>query len=249
MAHVAQLWRHPIKSHGREALDAVTLTAGQTMPWDRHWAVTHAATHFVPGSWAACQNFMISSRTPGLAGIWAELDEGAATLTLRHQDLGELTFAPNNPLGVVAFLDWTLPLCPDNRARPVGLVTVPGRGMTDTEYPSVSVMNAASHNAVAIAAGHTLDAERWRGNIWLTGFDAWEELTWIGRTIAIGPVVLAIREPIVRCQSTAANPYSGQRDVDTLGLLTDGWTHKNFGVYAEVVVGGMVRLGDSAKVN
>ena len=103
MAEVAQLWRHPIKSHGREALDAVTLTAGQTMPWDRHWAVTHDATKFVPGSWAACQNFMIGSRTPGLAGIWAKLDEGSATLTLRHQDLGELSFDPNNPLGVVAF--------------------------------------------------------------------------------------------------------------------------------------------------
>ena len=29
---VSSLWRHPIKSHGRESLDAVTLIAGQTMP-------------------------------------------------------------------------------------------------------------------------------------------------------------------------------------------------------------------------
>ena len=38
---VTQLWRHPVKSHGREALERVTLTAGETLPWDRLWAVAH----------------------------------------------------------------------------------------------------------------------------------------------------------------------------------------------------------------
>ena len=40
-AHLAAIYRHPIKSHGRENLQAVVLTQGQCMPWDRHWAVTH----------------------------------------------------------------------------------------------------------------------------------------------------------------------------------------------------------------
>ena len=247
MAHVAQLWRHPIKSHGREALDSITLTAGQTMPWDRHWAVTHDATKFAPGAWGPCQNFMTTTRTPGLAGIWAELDEGSKTLTLRHQDLGKLAFAPDTT--AEAFLAWIAPLCPSDRARPTGLISVPGRGMTDTDYPSVSVMNTASHDAVAAAAGQHLDPERWRGNIWLTGFEAWDEHGWIGRTLSIGPVVLAIRERIRRCLSTAANPYSGQRDVDTLGLLQKTWDHTDFGVYAEVVTGGTIHLGDAAEVN
>ena len=44
MGAVAELWRHPIKSHGRETLDAVEFTAGACMPWDRHWAVTHDET-------------------------------------------------------------------------------------------------------------------------------------------------------------------------------------------------------------
>ena len=40
---VTALWRHPIKSHGREALTRARLTAGATMPWDRTWAVAHDA--------------------------------------------------------------------------------------------------------------------------------------------------------------------------------------------------------------
>ena len=59
MAHVASLWRHPIKSHGREKLDAVTLIEGQTMPWDRHWAVTHEDSKWVADDprWIMCRNF------------------------------------------------------------------------------------------------------------------------------------------------------------------------------------------------
>ncbi len=38
---VTQIWRHPIKSHGRETLQEVTVIPGQTMPGDRVWAVDH----------------------------------------------------------------------------------------------------------------------------------------------------------------------------------------------------------------
>ena len=35
---IASIQRHPLKSHGREALDEVMLSAGQGLPWDRAWA-------------------------------------------------------------------------------------------------------------------------------------------------------------------------------------------------------------------
>ena len=35
------IWRHPLKSHGRENLQSVKLSVGQSLPWDRHWAVAH----------------------------------------------------------------------------------------------------------------------------------------------------------------------------------------------------------------
>ena len=87
---VTQLWRHPIKSHGREALDAVSLVAGQALPWDRFWAVQHDQSKHDGEGWAECMNFMIGTRTPGLAGLWATLDEGKREITLRHEKLGEL---------------------------------------------------------------------------------------------------------------------------------------------------------------
>ena len=250
MSGVAELWRHPIKSHGREALDTVGLIAGQTIPWDRHWAVTHEASKFNADDplWVMCRNFMIGVATPKLVGLWAVFDEDAMALTLTHADLEPMTLNPDDPADVDRFLAWVAPLCPADKRQPTGIVTAGIRGMTDTAYPSVSIMTRASHAAVAAQVGAPLDRARWRGNIWLDGPDAWEEFDWTGRDIQIGSAVLSIQEPIRRCMATAANPKTGVRDVDTLGALRDGWDHQNFGVYATVKTSGTVAIGDSYKV-
>ncbi len=246
MGTVAELWRHPIKSHGREALAAVALSAGKCVPWDRHWAVTHDVSKYDGSGWASCQNFMIGTRTPKLAGIWAELDEPSGKITLRHEDIGAITFDPNRD--VASFLDWVRPLCPKDRAVPTGIVSIDGRGMTDSPYPSISIMTRASHAAVEAAMGQSLELERWRGNIWLDVTDACEEFEWIGKTLRIGTAELEIREPIKRCLHTAANPVTGERDADTLGTLNSQFGHQNFGVYAVVTKDGHVALGDQAQV-
>lgn len=247
---VCALYRHPIKSHGREAIERVHLSQGQSMPWDRVWAITHEVSKFSTEkpAWASCYNFMIGARTPGLAGIWAKLDEETRVITLTHQDLEPLSFEPDNPKDSDRFLAWVAPLCPPNRAQPRGIVSVDGRSMTDTTYPSVSIMNIASHVAVADALGSPITKERWRGNIWLDDLAEWVELGWIGREISIGSAVLRVREPIERCQVTNTNPVTGQRDTATLDVLNSQFGHQNFGVYAEVITTGDIAIGDTAKV-
>lgn len=247
---VSALFRHPIKSHGRERIETVHLTAGQTMPWDRHWAITHDATKFDPDApaWAHCRNFMIGALTPGLAGIWATLDEASGAVTLRHEMLGEITFDPDNPADAKRFLDWVAPVCPADRDTPNAVVKAPGRGMTDSGFPSVSIMTHASHDAVVEALGSPLEIERWRGNIWLEGAATWAELEWLGRPIRIGDAVLQVKERIKRCSLTNTNPVTGLRDTDTLGALNGAFGHQDFGVYAEVLEGGDIAIDDTAEL-
>ena len=248
MIAVASLWRHPIKSHGREALHSVTLTAGEAFPWDRRWAVTHDATKHEGDGWSACRNFMIGTLTPRLAGLWARLDPEGPAVHLEHADLGEMQVAPDDPASVAAFLDWVAPLSADGSLKPTGLVSAGPRGMTDTRYPSVSIMNTASHTAVADALGGVLEPERWRGNIWLDGLAPWAEWDWIGQRIRIGGARLDVVERIQRCKHTMAHPVTGERDADTLGTLNGQFGHQDFGVYAVVIAGGPVALGDTAEV-
>lgn len=250
MVNVAALWRHPIKSHGREQLDAINLMTGQTMPWDRHWAVTHNKTKFdhAAPAWETCRNFMIGTSTPGLAGIWAQFDDTTGQMHLRHDVLGLISFDPENSDDVARFVAWVSPICPADSFQPTGLAKAPQRGMTDTDYASISIMTKASHEAVANALGGPLELERWRGNIWLDGTSAWEEREWLGKDVQIGDAVLHVIEPIERCKHTMANPRTGERDTDTLAALRDGWNHQDFGVYAKVMKGGNVALNDKVKV-
>ncbi|WP_050929305.1 MOSC domain-containing protein [Aestuariivita boseongensis] len=245
---VTQLWRHPIKSHGREALERVTAVAGQALPFDRFWAVQHDHSKHDGEGWADCMNFMIGTRTPGLAGLWAKLDEGPRRVTLSHEKLGKLTFHPDDYLEASQFLAWIAPLIPENRAQPRRVVQAGTRGMTDTDYPSVSIMNESSHRAVSQKLGRPIETERWRGNVWFDGLAPWEEFDWLGKTIRVGGTVLQVQDRIERCLHTAANPKTGVRDADTLGALRSGWDHQDFGVYAQVIEGGDIAIGDKVEL-
>lgn len=245
--HVSALYRHPLKSHGREALQNETLHAGQSMPFDRRWAVAHHASKADGSDWVPCQNFSRGSKAPGLMAINAVLNEQSGTLTLSHPDCPDLTFNPDQD--TTPFFDWVHPLVPSNRAQPDRILKLVERGFTDTNYPSVSLCNTASHAAVSERAGTDLSPMRWRGNIWFDGAEAWQEWDWIGKEITLGGAVLIARERIVRCLATATNPVSGVRDVDTLGILNKTWDHQNFGIYAEVIKGGPVALGDNLTVH
>ncbi len=245
---ITALWRHPIKSLGRETLTRTQLSAGQAMPWDRHWAVLHDLAPHDGNAWGPCQNFMIGTRVPSLAGVWATLDEATATVTLRHQRLGSHSFCPDDAGATAAFFAWLAPILPEDRAQPRRIVSAGSRGMTDSDFPSVSIMNMSSHRSVAQRLGRSLEPERWRGNLWFDGLAPWEEFDWIGRRVRIGSAVLQIRDRIERCMHTTANPVTGLRDTDVLGALETGWDHRDFGVYGEVIEDGTVATGDQIEV-
>lgn len=241
-SRVAHIWRHPIKGHGREALPRVTLETGRTMPWDRRWAVAHDAARTDGTDWAPCQNFSRGAKTAAIMAIDAEVDEPTGRVTLTHPDRPPLTFDPDTE--GEAFLAWVSPLMDANRAMPARVLRVPGRGMTDTDYPSVSLGNLSSLRALSDRAGAPVAPERFRLNLWLDGLGPWEEFEWAGRTLRLGGATLRVEEPIARCLATHADPATGRRDMDILGALTSGWNHTDFGVYATVVEGGEVSVGD-----
>ncbi len=246
---LARIVRHPIKSHSREVVAGARLTLGESMPWDRRWAVAHEAAKLgETPAWAPCVNFSIGSKAPSLMAISAELDEGRAALTLRHPARPDLSFRPDDAEDAARFIDWVRPISPADRALPVRLVALPGRGMTDTDYPSVSLINTASNAALGRQMGQELSPYRWRGNFWLDGLSPWEEFDLLGRHVRLGGAVLEVVERIVRCKATTANPATGIRDADTLAALAAGLGHQDFGVYARVVEGGAVATGDRLEI-
>lgn len=238
-ASVALICRHPIKAHGYEEMDRVMLTSGECLPDDRRWAVAHDAARLVDG-WNPCNNFHRGAKAPSLMAITVQMQ--GDTVTLRHPQRPGLTFRPDDPGDLPAFLDWLVPLSPQDRAQPSRIVTA-GRGMTDSAFPSVAILSMSSLRALSQRVGQDLSPHRFRGNLWLDGTAPFEEFDWIGKELRIGGATLLVRERITRCRATMANPASGRIDADTLGTLQTAYGHQDFGVYAEVVSGGAVALG------
>lgn len=241
-----RICRHPIKGHGREDLASVRLLAGEGLPWDRHWAVAHDAARLVPG-WNPCVNFARGAKAPALMAISASLDEDRAEITLTHPEREPLTFRPDDAADLPRFLFWACGLTPEDRAQPERIVTA-GRIMSDTDFPSISLLNLASNRDLSTRMGAELSPHRWRGNLWLDGMEPWAEWGLIGKRLRIGEAVLEVRERITRCNATKANPTTGRIDADTLATLDGAFGHTDFGVYAVVVESGSITLEDEVTI-
>lgn len=215
------------------------------MPWDRTWAVAHEASKATDAAWSPCAAFSRGSKAPALAAIDARLDEDSETITLSHPDRPDLTFQPDREGN--RLIEWVAPLMPPDRAASARIVRVPGRGMTDSDFPSVTLCNMASHRAVEQQVGAPLSPLRWRGNIWFDGVPEWAEFDWLGQRVRIGEAVFQVRERTDRCLATTANPETGLRDTDTLAALRH-WGHQDFSVRAEVISGGTITIGASVVV-
>lgn len=246
--HIAAIWRHPIKSHGREELARILLREGRCMAWDRRWAVAHEMAAFDADDpkWIACSNFSRGAKAPKLMAITARSNQARNEVTLSHPDLADLTFDPDRNPG--ALIQWVMPISPANRALPAQVVRVAKTAMTDTDFPSISLINLASHGEVEARVGRKLSPNRWRANLFLGGLVPWAERDWIGKKIRIGQAELEVREHITRCRATTTSTRTGERDADTLGALEAGWGHKQFGIYAVVTKTGELNQGDAIEV-
>ena len=78
--------------------------------------------------------------------------------------------------------------------------------------------------------------------------EAFAEDTWIGHDIAIGAVVLAVREPCERCVATTRDPRTGEKDLPLLRAMKAVRGRPDLGVYCDVITPGTVRLGDEVRV-
>lgn len=244
--HVTDIWRHPIKSHGREAIETVELKASETMPFDRVWAVAHEASKVDWDNpvWASCGNFSRGSKAPSLMAINAVCDEGSGAITLTHPDRPTQTFDLNRSEDADALIDWVRPICPENRAQPKRVYSVKGRGLTDSDFPSISINSHASLRDLSEKAGVPVSDLRFRGNFWVDDLEPWAELDWVGKELQLGTARIRVIERTERCSATTANPETGVVDLDTLHHLKSNWGHLDFGVRAEVVSNGVVKLGD-----
>jgi uncharacterized protein YcbX len=120
----------------------------------------------------------------------------------------------------------------------------PPHSFSDVSQKVVSIINLASVAAVEDAAGAPVDPLRFRCNLYVSGWPAWREFELLGREIAIGAARLKVVRRIKRCAATNVEPETGIRDLNIPQTLMRTFGHSDCGVYAEVVEGGEIAVGD-----
>lgn len=141
--------------------------------------------------------------------------------------------------------------------EPVTLVSMSdGPAVDRPGEGAVTVQSAAALADLAPAAGSAepLDGRRFRMTFTVDGVRAYEEETWLGRRVRLGAAVIRPRGNVGRCAATTFDPDTGTKTADTLKALTAMRAHvpsterMPFGVHAEVVSPGVVRVGDAVEV-
>ena len=139
--------------------------------------------------------------------------------------------------------------------RPLRLVASPtavDRGLTAT----VSLVSRGSLRRLAEqAGGPELDARRFRMLIEIDGVGPYEEDSWVGGELRIGPALLRMHGHVGRCLITSRDPETAEINLPTLELLAQyrreavSTEPLPFGIYGEVLEGGTVRIGDAVTVS
>ncbi len=109
---------------------------------------------------------------------------------------------------------------------------------------AVSILSRDSVAAFSKDIGQPINEKRFRMNIEVEGWTPWVELDHVGRNVQIGSVRLKVLLRTRRCAATEVNPKTAERDMPIPSLLRKTYAHFDMGVYAEVVEGGTIKLGD-----
>jgi uncharacterized protein len=244
--HVAELWRHPVKSLQGESLAEATVE-DDGMAGDRRFGIVDRETNVV----------LTAKRVPDLLRLRPHIRETGVAVALPDGDVLEAPGAPADD-ALSRFLD-----------RPVTLVDArsfePGKaeyyadaideqsdliswrmpkGRFVDAFPLLIITTASLRAGRNLHPDGAWDVRRFRPNIVVdVDGDGWIEDAWCGRALRVGSTLLL---PAVRCERctlvTRAQP-DFDRDLDIFKSLAHDHD-KTFGVWTTVQTPGAVHVGD-----
>lgn len=238
---------YPVKGLSGQAVDRASLAPGEPLPHDRRFALALAGTPFgaTNPEWLPKSNFLMLMRDERLALLDTAFDPESGVLEIRRAGKIVKRADITKPIGRALIEDFFAAFMKQEARGKPKLVEAPGHMFSDTRSKVLSIINLASVADLERVAGGPLDAARFRGNLHISGLDAWAEFDWLDKELAIGEEVrLRVTKRIQRCAATDVNPRTAERDRNIPKSLMNGYGHVDMGVYARVETGGEIAAGD-----
>ena len=243
--HLASLYRYPVKGLTPEPMQRVALAAGETLPFDRAWAIENGLGRFDAAHPRHLPkvNFLMLMRDERLATLRTQFDDASETLTIlrdgKQVARGQLT----TPLGRQLIEQFLAAYMKAELRGPPKIVHAQGHSFSDVAPKCVHIVNLASVRELERTLGRPVDPLRFRANLYLEGVEPWAEFGWMGKEIGIGDARLSVFARTTRCDATNVDPARGVRDMAVPAHLQRTWGHQDFGIYAKVVTGAEIAVG------
>jgi uncharacterized protein len=245
-AKIVEIYRYPVKGLSPEHLTRTDLRPGQTLLADRRYAIENGPSGFDPAKpkWMPKPHFLMLMRDEWLAGLQTRFEDASQTLTIRRD--GGVAAQGNlaTTEGRVAIEDYFATDFASQIKGPPKVLESPGHSFSDVARKVVSVINLASVRAIEAMIGAPVHPLRFRANLYVEGWPAWHEFDLLDQTLAIGDARLKVVKRIVRCAAVNVDPETAQRDLAIPPALQRQLGHADCGIYAEVVTGGTISVGD-----
>ena len=266
---VRALHRFAVKGLERDELPSVLLSANEGFPSDRRWALHFDdAKPVEAGEWLHKSNFLcVFTATELLAGFDTSFDDATATLRVWRRSAQQAGATREGDELLAARLDEeegraaAATFFSDACGRGCSVVTAgaahqfgnTGSGLKASgDLRTLHLVNENTVAALSDRIGVALHPDRFRPNLIVGGaLPAWEEFRWVGREVKLGEATLRVISRTVRCEGINADARHGsfKADVDIPGLLDKHFPEHGpyLGVYAQVVEGGRVSVGDAVQ--
>jgi len=246
-AKIESLYRYPVKGLSPEPVTRATLKAGDYFPGDRLFAVENGPSGFDP---AAPQHqskikFLMLMHNERLATLRTRYEDATSTLTIEQDGRSAVRADLATKEGRLAVESFFRRFMPTELRGPPKLLQAEGHSFSNVPARVVSVINLASVAAIGTAIGAPVHPLRFRANLYVEGWPAWHEFDLLEREIAIGGARLKVTKRTLRCPATEVDPDTGVRDLAIPTTLMQTYGHADCGVYAQVIAGGEVAVGDA----
>jgi uncharacterized protein YcbX len=246
-ATINSIYRYPVKGLTPEQLTRAALKPGETLKADRRYAIENGPSGFDPAApkWLPKPHFLMLQRDEWLAALQTHFDDSSHVLTIRRDGRiaaqGDLETAE----GRAAIEQFFAGSFAGEIKGPPKILTSPGHSFSDVARKVVSIINLASLRAIENLVEHPVHPLRFRANLYVEGWPAWHEADLLDRTLAIGAARLKVVQRITRCAAVNVDPDTAMRDLAIPQALQRRLGHNECGIYAEVIAGGSIEVGDA----
>ena len=120
---------------------------------------------------------------------------------------------------------------------------------SDKVFNSISLINLNSIKDFEKQINEKVEFQRFRGNFYTEGIEAWEEHNWIGKTIKINNVSFKVERNIPRCVAINLKPKTDDNRLNLLQSLKKTYNHFNMGIYLRALNDGKVEIANTIEIN